>query len=252
MPEKEARSIVIQIIDGLVYFNQQPKPIIHYDLKPANILFDNFGLAKITDFGLSKIMEPTSSNLELTSQGAGTYWYLPPECFVVGPSPPTISSKVDVWAVGVLLFQMLYGRKPFGHDLSQSHLVKENVIINARTLVIPSKPVVSDEGKAFIRRCLEYDQGARPDVLELAGDPWLRPRRVARKAGAGAAAAASAAAAAAAAASVPVPIPMSVMSTSSSSSTTAPVMGLGLGRTGGGRGLGGVVGGGRRRRRDDG
>ena len=35
--------------------------------------------------------------MELTSQGAGTYWYLPPECFVVGDAPPQISSKVDVW-----------------------------------------------------------------------------------------------------------------------------------------------------------
>ena len=69
MPEKEARSIVIQIIDGLVYFNQQPKPIIHYDLKPANILFDTEHMVKITDFGLSKVMEtPGQAEMELTSQ----------------------------------------------------------------------------------------------------------------------------------------------------------------------------------------
>lgn len=47
------------------------------------------------DFGLSKIVEEgEASALELTSQGAGTYWYLPPECFEVGPRPPLISSKV--------------------------------------------------------------------------------------------------------------------------------------------------------------
>lgn len=51
---------------------------------------------KITDFGLSKIMPEDSmeSCIDLTSQGAGTYWYLPPECFVIGKSPPKISSKV--------------------------------------------------------------------------------------------------------------------------------------------------------------
>lgn len=51
---------------------------------------------KITDFGLSKILPEDSmeSCMDLTSQGAGTYWYLPPECFVVGRSPPKISSKV--------------------------------------------------------------------------------------------------------------------------------------------------------------
>ena len=44
--------------------------------------------------------------MDLTSQGAGTYWYLPPECFVVGKSPPKISSKVDVWSVGVIFYQV--------------------------------------------------------------------------------------------------------------------------------------------------
>lgn len=49
--------------------------------------------------------------MDLTSQGAGTYWYLPPECFVVGKTPPKISSKVDVWSVGVIFYQCLYGKK---------------------------------------------------------------------------------------------------------------------------------------------
>lgn len=58
------------------------------------------GEIKITDFGLSKIMDEENyspeNGMDLTSQGAGTYWYLPPECFVVGKHPPKISSKVDV------------------------------------------------------------------------------------------------------------------------------------------------------------
>jgi tousled-like kinase len=65
-------------------------------LKPGNVLFDAAGRVKITDFGLSKVVEDTcgSDGLELTSQGAGTYWYLPPECFETGRTPPKISSKV--------------------------------------------------------------------------------------------------------------------------------------------------------------
>lgn len=66
----------MQIFQGLVYLNKRSQKIIHYDLKPGNVLFDEFGIAKVTDFGLSKIVEDDvgSQGMELTSQGAGTYW----------------------------------------------------------------------------------------------------------------------------------------------------------------------------------
>lgn len=76
LPEKEARIIIVQIFQGLVYLNKRAQKIIHYDLKPGNVLFDELGVAKLTDFGLSKIVEDDvgSQGMELTSQGAGTYW----------------------------------------------------------------------------------------------------------------------------------------------------------------------------------
>ncbi|CAH3186499.1 unnamed protein product, partial [Porites lobata] len=98
VPEREAKSIVIQTVSALKYLNEIKPPVIHYDLKPGNILMVGTGAlsgeVKITDFGLSKVMDCNDDSMELTSQGAGTYWYLPPECFVVGKEPPKISSKV--------------------------------------------------------------------------------------------------------------------------------------------------------------
>jgi tousled-like kinase len=172
IPEKEAKSIMMQVFSGLRYMNEQKQKIIHFDLKPANILFLDDGQIKITDFGLSKIMEEEDA-IELTSQGAGTYWYLPPECFELG-KVPKISPKVDVWSAGVVFYQMLYGKKPFGNDLSQQKILSERTIVNATTVGFPSKPIVSDEAKTFIRKCLTHDKDQRPDVWTLYNDPYLR------------------------------------------------------------------------------
>ncbi len=54
--------------------------IIHYDLKPQNVIFSN-GVIKILDFGLSKQIDSEHSRIELSNMGVGTYWYLPPESF---------------------------------------------------------------------------------------------------------------------------------------------------------------------------
>ncbi|XP_051134590.1 serine/threonine-protein kinase TOUSLED-like isoform X2 [Andrographis paniculata] len=173
LPEREAKIIIIQIFQGLVYLNKRSQKIIHYDLKPGNVLFDEYGVAKVTDFGLSKIVEEdVGSQMELTSQGAGTYWYLPPECFELSRTP-LISSKVDVWSLGILLYQMLFGRRPFGHDQTQERILREDTIIKARKVEFPTRPSVSNEAKEFIRRCLTYNQMERPDVLTVGQDPYL-------------------------------------------------------------------------------
>ncbi|EPS68097.1 hypothetical protein M569_06674 [Genlisea aurea] len=179
LPEREARIIIYQIFQGLVYLNKRTQKIIHYDLKPGNVLFDDFGVAKVTDFGLSKIVEDDvgSQGMELTSQGAGTYWYLPPECFELN-KVPLISSKVDVWSAGILMYQMIFGRRPFGHDQSQERILREDTIIKARKVEFPSRPAaVSNEAKDFIRRCLTYNQAERPDVLSVAQDPYLNYKK---------------------------------------------------------------------------
>ncbi|CAG2109905.1 unnamed protein product [Medioppia subpectinata] len=150
IPEREARSIIMQVVHALKYLNEIKPPIIHYDLKPGNILLGSgavSGEIKITDFGLSKIMDDENYSpdhgMDLTSQGAGTYWYLPPECFVVGKNPPKISSKVDVWSVGVIFYQCLYGKKPFGHNQSQATILEENTILKATDVEFAAKPSVS-------------------------------------------------------------------------------------------------------------
>ena len=170
--EKEAKSIILQILEGLIYLNNLPNKIIHYDLKPENIIFHNMEI-KISDFGLSKIIENNSDKIQLTSQGVGTYWYLPPECFEESKNI-NISSKVDIWSCGVILYEMIYGKKPFGNDCSQNKLLKEKIMQNAKIVEFPKKPIISEECKNFIKHCLAYNQEDRYDVFQAMKSSFIQ------------------------------------------------------------------------------
>ena len=173
LPERDARAILLQILSGMQYLSQPSadgsrQGIIHYDLKPGNILFDDNGDAKITDFGLSKIVDAPdpAESMELTSQGAGTYWYLPPECFVVHDNV-RISNKVDVWSIGVIFYQMLFGKRPFGDGKTQDKILADQTMLNAHEVNFPDKIEVTAQCKQFLRDCLTYDQAFRPSIAQL-------------------------------------------------------------------------------------
>uniref|UniRef100_A0A7S1FQ48 Protein kinase domain-containing protein n=1 Tax=Corethron hystrix TaxID=216773 RepID=A0A7S1FQ48_9STRA len=180
LPEREARAVTLQILAGMRYLSRPAEDgmrqgIIHYDLKPGNILFDEDGGVKITDFGLSKIVEANDpgDSMELTSQGAGTYWYLPPECFMMHGGV-RISNKVDVWSIGIIFYQMLFGKRPFGDGQTQDSIINNHTMLNAHQVQFPSDVQVTKGAKDFIGRCLTYDQALRPDIDQLCQNPYLQ------------------------------------------------------------------------------
>ncbi|CAJ1389463.1 unnamed protein product [Effrenium voratum] len=171
MLEKEAKTIIVQILNGLRYLNASGRKIIHYDIKPSNVFY-HAGQVKIGDFGLSKMADASPEGIiELSTRGAGTSWYLPPECHET--ASPTISSKVDVWSTGVVFFELLFNRRPFGEGQSQDAF-RRQAAEDAFELVVPPSPKVSPEAKVFIGRLLARDREQRPDVLDALGDPYIR------------------------------------------------------------------------------
>lgn len=165
IPEKCAKIMIKQILFAVRYLNSQSRKIIHYDLKPHNIMITNDKMVKILDFGLCKVLEENNQQIELTSRFAGTYWYLPPECFDVD-SQTFISSKVDVWSISIIFYQMLYNKKPFGDGMTQSEILAKKTILNITEVVFPECPIISNETKDFIRRCLAPEINQRIDIFE--------------------------------------------------------------------------------------
>ena len=117
------------------------------------------------------------SLLELTSQGVGTYWYLPPECFITHTDEPTkISLKLDIWSVGVIFYEMLFGCKPFGNNVSQEKIVQNQIILKSTSVEFPKHIHVSNEAKEFIKKCLTYNQADRWDVITALNSSYLNKK----------------------------------------------------------------------------
>ena len=180
LSERDARSIMLQLLYGLHHLHTRAEPIIHFDLKPANILFHD-GEVKITDFGLSKTMagkdksSQSQPGMELTSYGSGTHGYLPPECYD-GADVSRVCPKVDVFSAGVVHFVMLfYPNKPFFKAATQQQIMamKPHAIRSeTEQLEFPGK--LSAEAQAFLKRALAPRREDRPEVPELISDSHLQ------------------------------------------------------------------------------
>jgi serine/threonine-protein kinase len=103
LPVSQALDIAIQVLDALDYAHQNHT--IHRDIKPGNILIRKDGVVKLVDFGLATILGTGSY-----AGGAGTYVYMAPEDF---EEKEHSDYRSDLWAVGVTLYEMVTGRRPF-------------------------------------------------------------------------------------------------------------------------------------------
>ena len=112
LPVPEAVEVTIQIAEGLK--KAHGKGIVHRDIKPANVMLTDEGTAKIVDFGLAKLKGLT----RLTKSGTtlGTVAYMSPE----QAQGKEADQRSDVWALGVILYEMLTGRLPFQGEYDQA------------------------------------------------------------------------------------------------------------------------------------
>ncbi len=112
MAPRDAVGLMPQICEALEYAHSEG--VVHRDIKPENILLDGKGRVKIADFGLSKLVGPAAHDVQLTqsSQVLGTMHYIAPEQFEKGQA---VDQRADIYALGVVLYEMLTGELPLGH-----------------------------------------------------------------------------------------------------------------------------------------
>jgi len=162
-------SVGIQIADGLQAAHALG--IFHRDLKPQNVMLTDGGLVKILDFGLARRLSPEDARFDpatpalaknksvaptFTARG-GTIRYMAPEQFVTGHS----SVQSDVWALGVILYELASGHHPFARpDAEDSQAIRAIQFLEPEDLsaIIPE---ISPELKSVIVACLEKNPGSR-------------------------------------------------------------------------------------------
>ncbi|KAF4591614.1 MAP kinase kinase kinase Ste11 [Ophiocordyceps camponoti-floridani] len=186
LPEPLVRSFVRQILTGLSYLHD--RDIIHRDIKGANILVDNKGTIKISDFGISKKLETTNllsggaaagggggagggaggagSNRHRPSLQGSVFWMAPE---VVKQTSYT--RKADIWSLGCLVVEMMTGNHPFP-DCSQLQAIFK-IGGGKAAPTIPEQ--ASLEAQEFLRQTFEIDHNLRPSADELVLSRFLAP-----------------------------------------------------------------------------
>ena len=171
LPEPLIRNFVRQILNGLSYLHG--RDIIHRDIKGANVLVDNKGGIKISDFGISKRVE--ASILQPGANGGhahrpslqGSVFWMAPE--VVQQTAYT--RKADIWSLGCLVVEMFTGTHPFP-NFTQMQAIFQIGYEQAK----PTTPEeCSAEATVFLSQSFEIEQEKRPSADELLSSPFLKP-----------------------------------------------------------------------------
>lgn len=158
MPEAQAARYLADIVSALIYLHSQKPVIIHRDLKPENILLCE-NRCKIADFGWSNVID------EFRNTFCGTPDYLAPE-MIIGTGH---DEKLDVWTVGVMLFELIEGQPPFSakEKVDDARVQQKMIEKNILSGKIEFNKEMSEDARNAIRILLNPKAEFRPTASEI-------------------------------------------------------------------------------------
>ncbi len=163
IPVRESLNLATQIASGLSAAHA--RNIIHRDIKPSNIIITGQNVAKIVDFGLARVVATPS--MTQTGEITGSVAYMSPEQTLGKP----VDQRTDVWALGVVMAEMLSGQNPFARDAASSVIF---AILNQPPVLGGAIP---PEVQPILYRALSKDPATRyPTCKELLADLQALPK----------------------------------------------------------------------------
>jgi serine/threonine protein kinase len=143
-----AAYITLQTAKALSYAHS--KEVVHRDIKPANVLISRSGEVKLADFGIASYREDTDQNLTTEGMTLGTPSYMAPEQF---ENTRTVDGRADIYSLGVMLYEMVTGKKPFPGGFTPE-LVKK---IQQGKFTLPKRfnPSVASDLQRLIRKLMK-------------------------------------------------------------------------------------------------
>ena len=170
---KELLSIVAQVAEALAAAHQSG--VVHRDIKPDNVMVRPDGYVKVLDFGLVKLTEMTSGRIDAANTeigvAMGTLSYMSPEQATGEP----IDHRTDIWSLGVVLYELVTGQKPFTAESRQATI--NSILSTNPTAPSVLNPMVPSELDQVLNKALEKDRELR---YQTASDFRADIRRVLR------------------------------------------------------------------------
>ncbi|XP_032364358.1 receptor-interacting serine/threonine-protein kinase 3 isoform X2 [Etheostoma spectabile] len=152
-----------QVALGINFLHTLPRPVLHQDLKPQNVLLDDSLNAKLTDFGLARISCSVTQVSKDSGPVGGTLPYMPPESFNTSYEP---TRAFDIYSYGILLWSIATGKQPYGRSRPEIIIVRIPKGERPQLAHITGDAAGLTELKRLMERCWVQEPERRPTALE--------------------------------------------------------------------------------------